>query len=422
MELNYLIAVLIAFLLLLSFLSGIDAAFFSASRLAIELKKKQAKYSGRVWYNYFQNPSRFIATGILVYNIGLIIYTYLWWLVLGTVWDYWSIENIYLQIAATAVAACLSLLLIEFFVRIFFHAKPNAILGSGFVTFLISGLFSLFSWIAANLSKASEWTLKYIFNVKVNQKTEAFSRMDIDLFAQQMKGNEQGDKLEKNNEIFENIISLSDTKIKACMIPRREIVGVDINTSIESLTKIFSDTKLSKLVVYKDSIDNIEGYVHQLDLFKRPNDIQSVLLPIPIVPDSMNATDLLNKFSRERKSIAWVIDEFGGTAGIVTMEDLLEEIFGDIYDEFDVAEDFVEKQIGLNEFLFSGRLSIDTIEEKYHLRFKRNSESETLSGYIISRSGTIPKQKDRIIIDDYQFDIVSVAKTRIEAVRLKVLR
>lgn len=422
MELNYLIAVLIAFLLLLSFLSGIDAAFFSASRLAIELKKKQAKYSGRVWYNYFQNPSRFIATGILVYNTGLIIYTYLWWLVLGTVWDYWSIENIYLQIAATAVAACLSLLLIEFFVRIFFHAKPNAILGSGFVTFLISGLFSLFSWIAANLSKASEWTLKYILNVKVNQKTEAFSRMDIDLFAQQMKGNEQGDKLEKNNEIFENIISLSDTKIKACMIPRREIVGVDINTSIESLTKIFSDTKLSKLVVYKDSIDNIEGYVHQLDLFKRPNDIQSVLLPIPIVPDSMNATDLLNKFSRERKSIAWVIDEFGGTAGIVTMEDLLEEIFGDIYDEFDVAEDFVEKQIGLNEFLFSGRLSIDTIEEKYHLSFKRNSESETLSGYIISRSGTIPKQKDRIIIDDYQFDIVSVAKTRIEAVRLKVLR
>lgn len=422
MEINYLVAFLIGLLLLLSFLSGIDAAFFSASKLAIELKKKQAKYSGRVWFEFLQTPSRFISTGILVYNICLIVYTYLWWLLLDSVWNYWSIDNIYLQIIAVAFSACFSLLIVEFFVRIFFHAKPNAILGSGFVTFLISGLFSLFSWIAVNLVKASEWTLKYIFNVKVNPKTEAFSRLDIDLFAQQMKGNEQSDKLEKNNEIFENIISLSDTKIKACLIPRKEIVAVDIKTSMESLTKTFSDTKLSKLVVYNDSIDNIEGYVHQLDLFKKPDNIRSILLPIPIVPDSMNATDLLNKFSRERKSIAWVIDEFGGTAGIITMEDLLEEIFGDIYDEFDVTEDFVEKQIGPNEFLFSGRLSIDTIEDKYHLNFKRNAESETLSGYIINQSGTIPKQKDRIIIDDYQFDIVSVAKTRIEAVRLKVLR
>ncbi len=422
MELNYLIAILGFLLLLIGFLSGIDAAFFSASRLAIELKKKQAKYSGRVWHDYFENTPKFIATSILVYNICLILFCYLWWILLGTVWDYWGIENIYLRLAAAAVAGCFSLLTIELLMRTFFHAKPNAILGSGFVSFLTNSLFSLFSWIAMYLTKASEWILKYILNVKLNHKIEAFSRIDVDLFAQQLKGNEQGDKLDKNNEIFENIISLSDTKVKACLIPRKEIVGVEINTSMEELSTIFGETKLSKLIVYNGTIDNIEGYVHQLDLFKKPQSIRSILLPIPVIPDSMNATDLLNKFSKERKSIAWVIDEFGGTAGIITMEDLLEEIFGDIYDEFDVTEDFVEKQIGPNEFLFSGRLSIHTIAEKYQLHFKRDAESETLSGYIINQSGTIPKQKDRIIIDDYQFDIVSVAKTRIEAVRLKVLR
>jgi CBS domain containing-hemolysin-like protein len=166
----------------------------------------------------------------------------------------------------------------------------------------------------------------------------------------------------------------------------------------------------------------VKGYVHQLDMFKNPDTVRSVLLPIPVIPASMNATDLISKFTRERKSIAWVIDEFGGTAGIVTMEDLLEEIFGDIYDEYDVQEELVDKQIAPKEFLLSGRLELDYLAEKYKLSFRQNEETETLSGYIINLHESIPRERDRIIIDDYQFDILKVSDTRIETVKLKVLR
>jgi len=176
------------------------------------------------------------------------------------------------------------------------------------------------------------------------------------------------------------------------------------------------------MVVYKDNIDTILGYIHQLDLFKNPGDLQSILLPIPAVPESMSATDLINKFTKERKSIAWVVDEFGGTAGIVTMEDVLEEIFGEIKDEYDV-EEFVEKQIAEDEYIFSGRLEIDSLTQKYDLEFNdAETETETLSGFIIAHHETIPQQKERIIIDRYEFEILSVSDTRIEMVKLKVLR
>ena len=196
---------------------------------------------------------------------------------------------------------------------------------------------------------------------------------------------------------------------------------MELSASIEELKKKFISTQLSKLVVYEKNIDTIAGYVHQLDLFKKPADIKSILLPISVIPESMNATDLMNKFSKERKSIAWVVDEFGGTAGIVTMEDLLEEIFGEIKDEYDV-EEFVEKQIAANEFIFSGRIELDYIAEKYKLEFPDSDETETLSGFIIHNRDEIPKQKETIIVGNYQFDILSVSDTRIDTVKLKVLK
>jgi CBS domain containing-hemolysin-like protein len=209
-------------------------------------------------------------------------------------------------------------------------------------------------------------------------------------------------------------------KIRQCLVPRKEITGIDIRSSIGDLKNKFIETHLSRLLIFDNNIDHIQGYVHQLDLFKNPATIQSILLPIPAVPESMSATDLINKFTRERKSIAWVVDEFGGTAGIITMEDLLEEIFGEIQDEYD-TEEFVEKQISENEYIFSGRLELDYLNEKYNFEFPV-SESETLSGYIINYHETIPRQKARIIIDDYEFDVLSVTDTRIEMVKLKVLK
>ena len=223
-----------------------------------------------------------------------------------------------------------------------------------------------------------------------------------------------------NKELFENALSLPMIKIRQCLVPRTEIEAVDINDSIEEVKAHFISTQLSKLIVYADNIDNVQGYIHQLDLFKLPTVIKDILLPIAPVPESMSAADLMNKFSKERKSIAWVVDEFGGTAGIVTMEDLLEEIFGEIKDEYDV-EEFIEKQLAEDEYIFSGRVELDYLREKYDFDFPE-SDSETLSGYIITNHETIPKPKERIIIEHYQFDILNVSDTRIELVKMKTLR
>lgn len=409
-------------LIFIGFFSGIEIAFISVNKLSIELRKKQGSYSGRIWSAFIETPARFIVTTILILNILLVIYGVLWSGVLSGVWQYWGLENPYIILAAETIIATLSLLIVLFIFKAFFRAKGNAITGSTFITFFVSSFYSLFSRLAEYFVSVSEWLLKYIFNVKLQSKTMAFKRMDLEHYVQQLKMNDSDENQDMNNEIFENVLSLADTRIRECLIPRKEIVAVNINASPEEIKNRFIETKLSKLVVYEDNIDNIQGYIHQLDMFRNPLDIRSILLSIPVIPASMNATDLIKKFTKQRKSIAWVIDEFGGTAGIVTMEDILEEIFGDINDEYDVQEEFVDKQVASNEFLFSGRLELDFLMEKYKLTFRRTEETETLSGYIINLHESIPRQRDRIIIDDYQFDILKVSETRIETVKLKVLR
>jgi CBS domain containing-hemolysin-like protein len=416
------IIAIIAAVLLIGFFSGIEISFISVSKLSIELKKKQGNYNGKVWSAFMEKPSKFLGTTLLILNVLLVIYAFLWSEVLKSVWIYWGVENPYIMLAVETLIATLILLFFEFIFKAIFRAKGNSILGSSFITFLVNAVYKLFSGITVYFVNMAEWMLKYIFNVKLQNKNEAFTKIDLDHYVQQLGANENEENTELNNEIFANVLSLAETRIRECLIPRKEIIAVDINSSLEEIKNRFIETKLSKLVVYEDNIDNVQGYIHQLDMFKNPGDLRSILLPIPAIPESMNATDLINKFTKERKSIAWVIDEFGGTAGIVTMEDLLEEIFGDIYDEYDVKEDLIDKQVAPNEYIFSGRLELDFLLEKYKLAFRKNEEIETLSGYIISLHESIPRQKDRIIIDDYQFDILSVSETRIETVKLKVLR
>jgi CBS domain containing-hemolysin-like protein len=265
----------------------------------------------------------------------------------------------------------------------------------------------------------ANWMLRYIFNIRIKEKKDNLPPGTLETLFQQ-SDDVDFEAEEMNTELFENALELPKVKIRQCLVPRKEVIGVDIGCSVEDARQKFIETKLSKLVVYEKTIDSIVGYIHQLDLFKNPTDLQSILLPIPAVPESMSATDLIGKFTRERKSIAWVVDEFGGTAGIVTMEDVLEEIFGEIHDEYD-SEEFVEKRLAENEYIFSGRLELDYICEKYGIDFP-DDESETLSGFIISHHETIPQQKERIIIDDFEFDILTVSDTRIEMVKLKVLK
>jgi CBS domain containing-hemolysin-like protein len=306
----------------------------------------------------------------------------------------------------------------EFLPKAFWRSKNEWLLSRP-INAVVNFFYQLFSPLADFFVYLSEWVLKYLFNIRVDEKKEPFRRADLEYFYQQTR-EQDADAQEMNTALFENALSLPNVKVRQCLVPRKEIEGVELNMSIEKVHLRFIETKLSKLLVYENNIDHIVGYIHQLDLFQKPATVQSILLPIPPVPESMSVTDLIDKFTRERKSIAWVIDEFGGTSGIVTMEDLLEEIFGEIKDEYD-TEDFEEKKLNEDEYIFSGRLELDYLNEKYGLEFPDNT-SETLSGYIIHHQENIPKVKERIILGDYEFDIVSVSDTRIEMVRLKILQ
>jgi putative hemolysin len=415
----YTIIWILVSLILIGFFAGYEIAFISANRLSIELKKKQGLRSGIILSNFMESPAKFIGTCLIGLNIVLVIYGLLFTAFLkGIAWNPLEVENEYLKLVIdTIISTFVVLVFGEFIPKAIFKARNDKLLAffapvAEFFHTLLQPLASVFVTIA-------QWILTYIFNVRVNNKNEAFSKVDLEHFFQQTKDQDEENQ-ELNTELFENALSLPLVKIRQCLVPRTEIEGADIHTTIEALKKQFIKTQLSKLVIYDDSVDSILGYVHQIDLFKRPTTIQEILHPIIAVPESMSATDLINKFTKERKSIAWVVDEFGGTAGIVTMEDVLEEIFGEIRDEYDV-EEFVEKQLAADEFIFSGRLELDYLKEKYELDFPEN-ESETLSGYIINKHEAIPKQKETIIVDHYQIDVLTVSDTRIEMVKLKILR
>ena len=408
-------------LIFIAFFAGYEIAFISANRLSIELKKKQGKRSAIILSNFMEHPTRFLGTCLVGLNVFLVIYGLLFDELLKLIiWNPlppWLNNNYIKLLFDTLVSSMVVLIIGEFIPKAIFRAK-NDVLVNTFAG-LANFFHDLFLPLATFFVGLAQWILKYLFNVKVGDRNSAFSKIDLEHFFQQTK-EQDDDNPELNTELFENALSLPSIKIRQCLVPRTEIEAVEITDTIEEIRQHFITTQLSKLVVYDDNIDNILGYIHQLDLFKRPTALQDILLPIPAVPESMSATDLINKFTKERKSIAWVVDEFGGTAGIITMEDVLEEIFGEIKDEYD-TEDFVEKQLADDEFIFSGRLELDYLNEKFDLEFP-NGTSETLSGYIINQFETIPKQKESIIIDNYKFDILNVSDTRIDMVKMKILR
>src|SRR5258705_2642579 len=410
-------------LLLMGFFSGIEMAFYSANRLGIELKKKQGTTSGKLLAQFIESPVRFLGTTLLGFNLFLIFFSLQVSTVMRPAWLYLE-KKINQQIPGTVdiiveivIATFVVIIFAEFIPRAIFRARSNAWLNR--LALIIDFFYQMLYPLASGLIKLAEWLLKYLFNVRYNEKKAALSRNDLDQLFQQ--SHDIGDEREElNTRLFENALELPKIKIRQCLVPRKEITGIDYNASMHEVRKRFVETKLSKLIVFENNIDHIVGYIHQLDLFKNPPGIQSILLPIPAVPESMSAADLISKFTKERKSIAWVVDEFGGTAGIITMEDVLEEIFGEIEDEYD-AEEFIEKQLAENEFIFSGRLELDFLNKKYDFDFPV-AESETLSGYIINYHEKIPRQKERIMIDHNEFYILNVSQARIETVKLKKLK
>lgn len=420
-EVNLLILIGVT-LLLIGFFAGIEIAFIGANRLNIELKKKQGRTSGIILSHFMEEPAKFLGTCLIGINFFLVIYALLFSeLMKSTLWSvpmFANIQNPYIKLAIdTLLSTIVVLILAEFIPKAIFRAKSDVLLV--FFASVTNFFYRIFYPVASVFVTVSQGILKYLFNVRIKDANEPFSKVDLEHFYQQTREQDE-DNQDLNKELFENALSLPTVKVRQCLVPRTEVEAIDIHTTITEARQKFINSKLSRIVVYDENIDNIQGYIHQLDLFKRPQSIQDILLPIPAVPESMSATDLITKFSAERKSLAWVVDEFGGTAGIVTMEDVLEEIFGEIKDEYD-EEEFIEKQVAENEFIFSGRLELDYLKEHYNFDFPE-SESETLSGYIINQHETIPKLKERIILDHYEFDILSVSDTRIEMVKMKVLR
>ena len=423
MEVLLLIGIVSAFLLN-GLLAGTEAAFLSVNRLPIELKKKQGDGNGRILSQYLDRPARFVSMLLTGFVFSLVVYGLLIGEFLTPAWT-WTESRIfdgarpllpYFRILFDTVVSSAMLLMFLFFSRAVFKARKERMLL--LVAPLIRVVYRVFDPLSAAMQSLSEWLLKHLFNVRLKPQRENVTRVDLRQFLQQSRESSENNP-DLNKELFEAALSLPSVRIRQCLVPRNEIEAVEIDSGIEELHRRFVDTKLSKLVVYERNIDNILGYVHQLALFRRPTDIRSILLPIPAVPESMGATDLISRFSKERKSIAWVVDEFGGTAGIITLEDLLEEIFGEIRDEYD-TEVFVEKQLADKEYIFSGRLELDYLNEKYGFDLPVH-ESETLSGYIITRHEAIPEQRDRIVIDDYEFEVLNVSYTRIETVKMKVL-
>lgn len=417
---------IILILLLVGLLAGIEAAFVSANKFSFELKRKQGLRSGRILSDLLENPSRFIGSIIIGLVFMIVLYGLLVGSILAPVWD-WIELNLgtsysyikYLRLIFETLISAILLIFVQFSFRALFRAKSDSVLSLLAQLGILGFINTLFYPIASFFISIAEWILKYLFDIKLSEQKPAIAPVDIETFIQQNKDQSDNDQ-DINTRLFENALQLPSIKIRQCLIPRKEIEAVDIRTPITAVKQRFIDSKLSRLIIYENNIDNIAGYVHQIELFKNPADIRSVMLPIPAVPESMSATDLISKFTKERKSIAWVVDEFGGTAGIITMEDLLEEIFGEIRDEYD-TDQFVEKQISENEYIFSGRLELDYLNQKYNFDFGEGA-SETLSGYIIHSHEMIPKIKERIIIDNYEFDIINVSDTRIEMVKVKRLK
>jgi len=400
-----------------AFFSGMEIAFVSANKLRIELQNKQGLLSAKILSSFMKYPSRFIGTMLVGNNIALVIYGIVMAKILEPVIRIVTTSEITIFIIQTVLATLLILVTAEFIPKTLFRINPNRILN--FFAVPVWVIYYLLYPLVYIIIGISELTLKKIFKVEFSEGKPVFGRIDLDnIIKESTSAKDLKEEVEPEIQIFRNALDFSNVKLRECMIPRTEIVALDVNESIDILRQNFVDTGLTKILIYRDDIDHIIGYTHSYELFKKPQSIKSILLPISMVPETMPANELLKMLIKQRKSIAVVVDEFGGTSGIITIEDVMEEIFGEIMDEHDIVK-LIEKQINDGEYLLSGRLEIDYLNEKYNLDLPESEEYETLSGLIIHYHESIPELNEHIKVDGFLFTITDVSETRIEQVNLK---
>lgn len=405
-------------LLFSAFFSGMEMAFISSNKLKIELDKKQGLFPANIISIFTDHPTHYIATMLIGNTISLVIYGIFMAIILKPAISKFTNSEISILLIQTIISTLIILLTAEFIPKTLFRINPNKILNFFVIPALI--FYYLFYPLTHFTIIFSNNFLKSIFKIKIskNDTKVSFGKIDLNnLIYENENINNEVAEIEHDIKIFKNALDFSKVKLRECIMPRNEIIALDINDSLEALKQKFINTGYSKILIYNGSIDNIIGYAHSSELFKNPSSIKDMIHKIPIVPETMPANRLLSSFIQNHKSIALVVDEFGGTSGMVTIEDIMEEIFGEIEDEHD-STDLIEKKINENEYLFSGRLEIDYINEKYSLDLPQNEDYETIAGLILSIYEKIPKINDDIIIGIYNIKIIKVSQTRIELIKL----
>jgi len=401
-----------------AFFSGVEMAFVSSNKLYFELKAKQDILSAKIISHFNKTPSRFIGTMLIGNTLSLVAYgifmeEYLHHLILG----YIPLMNeLFARLLASVVATILILTTSEFTPKSIFLINPDAILEFlAIPIWMINTLMFPLVWVTVGLSK---WFITKVLRLTYSEEKPAFGLTDLNHYLQNLNRKiSTEEENEVDTKIFHNALEFKQVKVRDCMIPRTEITAVELEEGIEGLTKTFIESGHSKVLVYKDSLEEVIGYCHSLALFKKPKDLQSILTPIPIVPEAMAANDLMIKFSKERKSLAIVVDEFGSTSGLVSMEDVMEQIFGEIQDEYDDSEDWIEKQIDEHTFILSGRHEIDYLNEKYAWNLPEG-DYETLGGMLISLYEDIPEVNETIILSPFQFQILTTTDARIDTIKV----
>jgi putative hemolysin len=400
-----------------AFFSGMEIAFVSANRLKIELDKQQGVFSGRILSYFVKHTPNFISAMLLGNNASLVIYGIYMAIALEPLLAMMTTNTAVVLLLQTLFSTLLVLITAEFLPKAFFRINPNRSLKIGAVPLLIIyWVFYLPTMITMTISKL----FLRLLRVDISDSEQAFSKVDLDYYVRDINERmEERAEMENEIQILQNALEFSSVKARDCMIPRTDIVALSIDDSVEKLKETFISSGLSKILVYRDSIDNVIGYVHAHEMFSKPETLKQVLLPIFIVPEAALVKELLQQFTKQKRSVAVVVDEFGGTSGIITVEDIIEEIFGEIEDEHDI-EGVVEQKIDENTYLFSGRLDIDYLQEEFDIPIEESNEYDTIAGYIIHELEEIPKPNTVVETDDLKITVMDVSESKIELVKVKV--
>ncbi|MEM6516453.1 MAG: hemolysin family protein [Bacteroidota bacterium] len=425
---DFSIVIIISMLLLSAFFSGMEIAYVSSNKIHIEIEKNQGDFLADILKRITAKPSKFIATMLIGNNIALVIYG----LVMGDVLMNWfqsllpsqyQLVNYFLTdlnlLSQTVISTIFILITAEFLPKVFFQIYANSFLK--FFALPAYFFYLLFWFVSAFVIWVSDFILKRFFKTEGDNVQLAMTKVELgNYISEQMESVEENDEVDSEIQIFQNALEFSEVKAREVMVPRTEIIALDINESVNTISSLFIESGLSKILVYKDSIDDILGYIHSFELFKKPKSLKSATMPVVFVPETMLVNDVLNLLTKKRKSIAVVIDEYGGTAGIMTIEDIVEELFGEIEDEHDSIA-LIEERLGEKHFKFSARTEVDYINETYKLELPESENYETLGGLIVHETEEIPQVDDTVIIETFKFKILEVSSTKIDVVEMEII-